>query len=495
MAVAQCYGQHPLERSSFRGPRQERCWHRSGVGKPERSWHLVTARMVLEFVITKHLIFVCADTSNQKWSQSGERKPKHSSQAVAHNKIVSLCKIFAGGLFYMFWQLAMCTKDCSSGTNDTMHAEKKRSRSTNWGVHFLGARIWSFFFLHFFAWNCIETIHRFQCSLILRMTYFCGSISVWILNSGKMARVHAAFVIKQVCNESLRTGLASRVVVTFGVWKYWWSQIQWVCDFLAREVFLGFFSLRFHSLRQRIVLCDEDSTGVDPDPGRCPGKQGASMVTDRIQSIRVFLPRRPFLSPPSLQGEVLYGKSVMIKRRNRGVSEINGAIVRHIKSDDHVDSGKVVTRFMFSHTIISSSNTNFWKIGSHDTFERQIQSHCGKVNLSRSRWNRYCINERSVVTTWELPTIATQLYEADFHPAVSVTNELGRLFLFFLHQPFQIASWNIEKQHDPRLPSVRQSEPCQHSSRHVRNTKYVSEMKIVQNPNLLGTMCWVDDRR
>ena len=202
-----------------------------------------------------------------------------------------------------------------------------------------------------------------------------------------------------------------------------------------------------------------------------------------------------FLSPPLLQGEVPYGKSVMIKRRNRGVSEINGAIVRHIKSDDHVDSGKVVTRSMFSHTIISSSNTNFWKIGSHDTFERAIQSHCGKVNLSRSRWNRSCINERSVVTTWELPTIATQLHEADFHPAVSVTNELGRLF--FLHQPVQIASWTIEKQHDPRLPSVRQSEPCQHSSRHGRNTKYVSEMKIVQNPNLLGTMCaesMIEDR-
>ena len=74
-----------------------------------------------------------------------------------------------------------------------------------------------------------------------------------------------------------------------------------------------------------------------------------------------------------------------IKTRNRGVSEINGAIVRHIKSDEQVDLGKVVTRSMFSHTIISSSNTNFWKIGSLDTFERAIQSHCGKVNLSRTR--------------------------------------------------------------------------------------------------------------
>ena len=41
-----------------------------------------------------------------------------------------------------------------------------------------------------------------------------------------------------------------------------------------------------------------------------------------------------------------------------------------------------------------------------------------------------------------------------------------RLF-FFLHQPFQIANWNIEKQHDPRLPSVHQSETVltQHQTR------------------------------
>ena len=61
------------------------------------------------------------------------------------------------------------------------------------------------------------------------------------------------------------------------------------------------------------------------------------------------------------------------------MSEINGAIVRHIKSDEQVDLGKVVMRSMLSHTKICSSNTNFWKIGSHDTFERAIQSHCGKV--------------------------------------------------------------------------------------------------------------------
>ena len=50
----------------FRGPRQERCWHRSGVGKFEGSSHLVTAWMVLEVAITEHPIFVCTDTSSQK---------------------------------------------------------------------------------------------------------------------------------------------------------------------------------------------------------------------------------------------------------------------------------------------------------------------------------------------------------------------------------------------------------------------------------------------
>ena len=39
---------------------------------------------------------------------------------------------------------------------------------------------------------------------------------------------------------------------------------------------------------ERTVFFDEDSFGVYPDPARCPGRQGASRVTDRIQSNVVF---------------------------------------------------------------------------------------------------------------------------------------------------------------------------------------------------------------
>ena len=187
----------------------------------------------------------------------------------------------------------MCTKDCSSGTNDTMHAEKKRSRSTNWGVHFLGARVWSFFFAFF----CMKLYRNdTQVSMfadfandIFLWFNLCMDIEFWI--DGESTRslrdqtgVQRIFAHRASIKSCGHLRCLEVLVVSNSV-------IMWLS---FAEVFLGFFTLRFHSLRQRIVLCDEDSTGVDPDPGRCPGKQGASMVTDRIQSNRVFLPRRPF---------------------------------------------------------------------------------------------------------------------------------------------------------------------------------------------------------
>ena len=111
---------------------------------------------------------------------------------------------------------------------------------------------------------------------------------------------------------------------------------------------------------QRTVLFDEDSTGVDPDPGRCPGRHGASMVTNRIQSNSVFLPCRLFLSPLTLLGETPHGKSVKIKRRSRGMVQISSTIVRVAKSDEQVDLGEMDTRsIMFGHTLIRGSDTDF----------------------------------------------------------------------------------------------------------------------------------------
>ena len=77
----------PFERSSFCGSRQEQCWHRSGVNKPEESWFVVAACLLEEYAITKHLVVVCAEASRQRWSESGERKPNHSWQSREYNEI------------------------------------------------------------------------------------------------------------------------------------------------------------------------------------------------------------------------------------------------------------------------------------------------------------------------------------------------------------------------------------------------------------------------
>ena len=72
------------------------------------------------------------------------------------------------------------------------------------------------------------------------------------------------------------------------------------------------------------------------------------MVTDQIPSNSAFLPRHPF----SISLDVVEGDSsrtiVKMKSRSRFVSKINGAIVRHVKSDEQVDMGEVVTRSLFS---------------------------------------------------------------------------------------------------------------------------------------------------
>ena len=108
--------------------------------------------------------------------------------------------------------------------------------------------------------------------------------------------------------------------------------------------------------------------------------------THRNQSNSIFLPRRPFSFSSHIVGRDPLRKSVRIERRSRGMVQISIPTVSDAKSDVQVGLGKVVPRFiMLGHTFIRSSNIDFQKIGSHSTFERAIQNHCGKVNLSRSR--------------------------------------------------------------------------------------------------------------
>ena len=75
---------------------------------------------------------------------------------------------------------------------------------------------------------------------------------------------------------------------------------------------------------------------------------------------------------------------------------------------------------------------------------------------------------------------------ADFHPAVSVTNELGRLLLSTSHSRLRVGTSKSSIIHGCQVFVSQML--CQHSTRHGRNAKCVKEMTIVQNPNLLDTM-------
>ena len=103
--------------------------------KPEGSSQLVTARMVLQFVITKHPML----KHPVRGEVRGERKSTHSLQSTEHNKIVSLCTIFVSSLFYMFAAVCNVYERFQHWTNDATHAERKRSRSAIGRDHFLGA--------------------------------------------------------------------------------------------------------------------------------------------------------------------------------------------------------------------------------------------------------------------------------------------------------------------------------------------------------------------
>ena len=104
--------------------------------KPEGSSQLVTARMVLQFVIAKHPMLKHPVRGEVR---GGEGKSTHSLQSNEHNKIVILCTIFVSRFFYMFAAVCNVCERFQHWTNDATHAERKRSRSAIGGDHFLGA--------------------------------------------------------------------------------------------------------------------------------------------------------------------------------------------------------------------------------------------------------------------------------------------------------------------------------------------------------------------